>query len=206
MKYGTRIAYGVMGGAAALALTLWLGASNSEVAIVLIGILDWLPLDRTVVLNNAEAAGVFAIGSGVGMLAWLVTGREAFRCLGQRAPRAWHLWRRDALTSLIPVLKYTALGLLMGGLGAYLMQYLWGLWTTAYSAGLAAGAFGGSDLLRHTVATRLPNGLLGGQPAVHQRRKRIGLYGDRKAVTGRGQGPPEGQTKSPSPGATGDGH
>ncbi|MBB4088934.1 hypothetical protein [Salinibacter ruber] len=144
MKYGTRIAYGVIGGAAALALTLWLGASNSEVAIVLIGILDWLPLDRTVVLNKAEAAGVFAIGSGVGTLAWLVTGREAFRCLGQRAPRAWHLWRRDALTSLIPVLKYTALGLLMGGLGAYLMQYLWGLWTTAYSAGLAAGAFGGA--------------------------------------------------------------
>lgn len=144
MKYSIRIAYGVIGVGAGLALTMWLGASSTEVAIVLISVLEWLPVDRAVLLNKLEAAGIFAIGSGVGIVAWLVTGQGAFRCLGKRVPRAWLLWRRDVLTSVIPMLKYTAVGLLMGGLGVYLVQYLWGLWTSAYSAGLVAGALVGA--------------------------------------------------------------
>jgi len=144
MRYSTQIAYGVIGAGAGLAFTMWLGASNSEVAILIIRVLEWLPVDRTVLLNEFEAAGIFAVGCGVGIVAWLVTGQGAFRCLGERAPRAWLLWRRDVLTSLIPVLKYTVLGLLVGGLGVYLVQYLWGLWTSAYSAGLVAGALVGA--------------------------------------------------------------
>ncbi|WP_263786397.1 hypothetical protein [Salinibacter grassmerensis] len=144
MKYSTRIAYGVIGVGAGVAFTMWLGASSSEVAIVLTGVLEWLPFDRAVLLNELEGAGIFAIGCGVGIVAWLVTGQGAFRCLGRRAPRAWLLWRRDVLTSFLPVLKYTVIGLVMGALGVYLVQYLWGLWTSAYSAGLVVGGVVGA--------------------------------------------------------------
>ncbi|WP_103021079.1 hypothetical protein [Salinibacter altiplanensis] len=144
MRYDVRIAYGGLGVAGALALTLWLGASNSEAAMFLLGVLEWLPVDRPVLLNKIEAVGIFAIGCGVGAIAWLLTGRRAIQYLGVRAPRAWRLWRRDVLTSLAPVLKYTLMGLLMGALGGVLAQYLWGLWTSAYSAGLVVGAVVGT--------------------------------------------------------------
>jgi len=141
MKYRLRIAciYGVLGVAGFSAVTIWLGALNDEVAIFLTGVLEWLPVQQTVVLNRFEVAGIFAIGVGIGIMAWLVTGQGAFRCLVERAPRAWLLWRRNVLTSLMPVVKYTLMGLLLAALGGYLVQSLWALWTGAYSAGLVAG-------------------------------------------------------------------
>lgn len=146
MKYRLRIAYvyGMLGVAGFFAFTIWLGALNNEVAIFLTGVLEWLPVEQTVFLDRFEAAGIFAIGAGVGIMAWVVTGQGAFRCLVERAPRAWLLWRRNVLTSLVPVVKYTLVGLLLGALGGYLVQSLWALWTGAYSAGLGTGVAAGA--------------------------------------------------------------
>lgn len=144
MRYVTGFAYGILAIVGLFALAIWLGAAHSGVAIFLGGVLEWLPLDRTVFLRELETAGIFSIGWGVGVTAWLVTGREAFRCLGERVPRAWILWRRAFLTSLVPVLKYTFGGFFMGALGIFLARHLWGLWTGAYDVGLAVGALVGA--------------------------------------------------------------
>lgn len=140
MRYVTAVAYGILGLAGLFAGVLWVGAVHGGTAVFLMNGLAWLPLDRAVLLIELEAAGVFTVGVGVGTTAWLVTGQEVFRCLGQRVPHAWRLWRRDILTSLVPVFKYLLGAVLIGALGSVLFQYLWGLWTDAYDVGLVVGA------------------------------------------------------------------
>lgn len=144
MRYVTAFTYGILAVVALFAGAIWLGAAHSGAAIFIIDVLEWLPIDRNAFLNELETAGIFSIGWGVGVTAWLVTGKEAFRCLGERVPRAWILWRRAILTSLIPVVKYTLGGLVMAALGVFLARHLWGLWTGAYDVGLAAGVLVGA--------------------------------------------------------------
>ncbi|MEF8864214.1 MAG: hypothetical protein V5A20_00465 [Salinibacter sp.] len=137
-------AYALLTVAGLLALSIWVGAMYEEAGIVLNRALTWLPLSRTALLEKLETTGVFSIGGGVGITGWLVTGQGAFRYLAERMPRAWGLWRRGILTSLVPVLKYALGGILMGTLGGSLIWYLWGAWTSAYDAGLVVGALVGA--------------------------------------------------------------
>ena len=137
-------AYALLTLAGLLALSIWVGAMYEGAAVFLRRALTWLPLSRTTLLEKLETTGTFSIGWGVGITGWLVTGRGAFRYLVERMPRAWKLWRRGILTSLIPVLKYALVGVLMGALGGVLTWYLWGSWATAYDVGLVVGALVGA--------------------------------------------------------------
>jgi len=142
----TLVAYAVLGAAGLFALAIWFGATHSGFAIFLSDVLDWLPLQRRVFLGRLEEAGVFSIGWGVGVTAWLATGQQAARHLFSHVPRAWALWRRLVLTSLLPVLKYLFVGGTMAALGTLLLRQLWGLWTGAYDAGLVVGVVMGAVL------------------------------------------------------------
>jgi hypothetical protein len=137
------VAYGILGAAGLFAGAIWFGATHSGFAIFLTGVMDWLPFDRTIFFEQLEEAGIFSIGWGVGVTAWLVTGQQAATYLFSRVHRAWTLWRRRVLTSLLPVFKYLVVGLILIGLGALLVRQLWGLWTGAYDAGLIAGVMVG---------------------------------------------------------------
>lgn len=132
-------AYGVLGVVGLFALTIWIGSTHSGFSIFLTRMMDGLSLNRTVVLEQLKDAGIFSIGWGVGVTAWLMTGQQAVTCLLSRLPRAWTLRRRRVLTSLFPVLKYLVLGGILTVLGALLVRQLWGLWTGTYDAGLVVG-------------------------------------------------------------------
>lgn len=89
-------------------------------------------------------SGVLAIGWSVGVASWLVTGHQSVSCFFSDVPRAWRLWRKGVLTSILPVLKYVVGGALLLGLGVVLVMNLWGLWVQAFSVGLSAGLGGGA--------------------------------------------------------------
>jgi len=133
------VAYGVLGLAGLFALAIWFGATHTGFAIFLTRAMEGLPFDRAVFLEQLQDAGIFSIGWGVGITAWLATGQQAATYLFSRVSRAWTFWRRGVLTSLLPVLKYVIVGFTLLALGILLMRQLWGLWTGAYDAGLVAG-------------------------------------------------------------------
>jgi len=97
-------------------------------------------------------AAILAIGWGVGVVAWLLTGHQATYYFVSNVPRAQRLWRCNVLTSRIPILKYLTGGLLLLALGAVLMKQLWGLWIRPFDIGLIVGG-----------ATGLLNSLIGPQ-------------------------------------------
>ncbi|MFB6098562.1 MAG: hypothetical protein ABEK84_05515, partial [Salinibacter sp.] len=70
---------------------------------------------------------------------WLVTGHQAMSCLSVDMPRAWRLWRKNVLTSRVPVYKYLLGGSLLIVLGVVLVEQLWGFWEDAFDVGLLAG-------------------------------------------------------------------
>jgi hypothetical protein len=86
-----------------------------------------------------ESFGVFAIGWGVGVTGWLVTGHQAVSCLFVDVPRAWKLWQKKILTSGLPIYKYLIGGGLLLLLGTVLVDQLWGIWTQAFDVGMVAG-------------------------------------------------------------------
>lgn len=86
-----------------------------------------------------EYFGMLAIGWGVGVTGWLVTGHQAVSCLFVEMPRAWKLWRRKILTNSLPIYKYLIGGGLLLLLGTVLVNQLWGVWTQAFDVGIVAG-------------------------------------------------------------------
>lgn len=111
---------------------------------------NWVIVNEALVLHRIEVLGIFAIGWGVGVTAWLVIGHQALLCFFEKVPRAWSLWRKDVLKSSLPVHKYLIGGILLLGLGAFLVKQLWGLWIGAYSMGFIAGAIIGGI---HSITT-----------------------------------------------------
>lgn len=87
----------------------------------------------------AEYGGMLAIGWGVGVTGWLVTGHQAVSCLFVEMPRAWKLWQRKILTNSFPIYKYLIGGGLLLLLGTLLVNQLWGVWTQAFDVGIVAG-------------------------------------------------------------------
>lgn len=102
-----------------------------------------VPVRSTEILMWAEHAGILAIGWGVGVTAWLITGHPAMRCLFVNVSRAWRLRRKNALTSSLPVFKYLLAGGLLLALGAILAHQLWGIWIRPFDIGLLAGGIVG---------------------------------------------------------------
>lgn len=94
---------------------------------------------RPGVMAWAEYFGIFAIGWGVGVTGWLITGHQAVSCLFVDMPRAWKLWQKKVLTSILPVYKYLAGGGLLLLLGTLLVNQLWGIWTQAFDVGIMTG-------------------------------------------------------------------
>jgi hypothetical protein len=105
--------------------------------------LRWEIVDRAVLLDRVESLGILAIGWGVGVTGWLITGHQALSCFLGEMPRSWVLWRRDVLTNILPVLKYLIAGVLFVVFGSILVHQLWGLWTGAYDVGLLTGGITG---------------------------------------------------------------
>lgn len=110
---------------------------------------SWFFLDQAAVLNWVEYLGILAIGWGVGVTGWLLAGHQALSCFFVNVPRAWILWQRQVLTSILPVCKYWFAGILFVGCGGILAQQLWGVWTGAYDIGLFTGGLLGAI---HSVA------------------------------------------------------
>lgn len=102
-----------------------------------------------------SSAAILAIGWGVGVVAWFLTGHQATFYFVSNVPRAQRLWRRNVLTSRIPILKYLTGGLLLLVLGAILMKQLWGLWTRPFEIGLIAG--GVTGLLNSLIGPQNPS-------------------------------------------------
>lgn len=100
-------------------------------------------VNEALILHRLEYVGILAIGWGVGVVAWLVTGHQAMECFFRRMPRAWTLWRKEVLTSSLPALKYLLGGGLLLAVGAELAKQLWGLWMEAYDVGLLTGGIVG---------------------------------------------------------------
>ena len=96
------------------------------------------------VLMWSEYLGMVAIGWGVGVAVWLVSGQPAITCLFVDLPRAWKLRREHVLTSSLPIYKYLLGGALLLVLGAILVDQLWGFWTSAFTVGLLAGVIVGA--------------------------------------------------------------
>lgn len=99
---------------------------------------------KSEIMEWGEYFGMFAIGWGVGVTGWLVTGHQAVSCLVVDIPRAWKLWQKEVLTSSLPIYKYllgTGLLLLLGTL---LVTQLWGIWTQAFDVGVVAGVVVGA--------------------------------------------------------------
>ena len=109
---------------------------------------QWEVISRPIFLHRLQYMGVLAIGWGVGVTGWLLTGHQALTCFFVNVPRASTLWQKQVLTSILPVFKYLIAGGLFVGLGSILAQQLWGLWAEAYDVGLLAGAVVG---LVHTL-------------------------------------------------------
>lgn len=103
-----------------------------------------IPLNSSEVLVWAEYFGILAIGWGVGVTGWLVTGHQAMTCLFVDMPRAWKLWRNDVLTSSLPIYKYLLGGGFLLTLGTVLIHQLWGIWTQPFDVGLLAGVVVGA--------------------------------------------------------------
>jgi len=108
-----------------------------------------MPVLGVGVLMWAEYLGVLAIGWGVGVTVWLVTGHPAVACLFVNMPRAWKLRRKNALKSGLPIFKYLFAGGGLFVLGAILANQLWGLWTQPFDVGILAGMIVGAG---HSVA------------------------------------------------------
>lgn len=102
------------------------------------------PLTQELLLNQLRFVGVFAIGWGVGVMGWLITGDKALICLFARIPRAWGLWRKGIFTSILPVWKYLFGGALLIGAGVLLARHVWGIWFGIFDAGIMAGGFVGA--------------------------------------------------------------
>ena len=96
------------------------------------------------VLMWSEYVGMLAVGWGVGVTVWLVSGRPAITCLFVDLPRAWKLRREHVLTSSLPICKYLLGGALLLMLGAILVDQLWGFWTPAFNIGLLTGVIVGA--------------------------------------------------------------
>jgi hypothetical protein len=94
---------------------------------------------ETGMLQWGEYAGMLAVGWGVGVTGWLVTGHQAVSCLFVDMPRAWKLWRKRVLTSSLPIYKYLIGGGLLLVLGTLLVDQLSGMWTHAFDVGVLAG-------------------------------------------------------------------
>lgn len=92
----------------------------------------------------SEYFGMLAIGWGVGVTVWLVSGQPAVSCLFVDLPRAWTLRRKNCLTSSLPIYKYLLAGALLLVLGAILIDQLWGFWTPAFNVGLLTGVIVGA--------------------------------------------------------------
>lgn len=99
---------------------------------------------ETGMLEWGEYAGMLAIGWGVGVTGWLVTGHQAVSCLFIDMPRAWTLWRKRILTSSLPIYKYLIGGGLLLMLGTVLVDQLSGMWTHAFDVGVLAGVVVGA--------------------------------------------------------------
>jgi len=95
-------------------------------------------------LDQLQYAGVFAIGWGVGVVGWLITGDKALVCLFARIPKAWALWRKRVFRNSLPVWKYLFGSILLVGLGTLVARQVWGIWVEAFDIGMLAGAVVGA--------------------------------------------------------------
>lgn len=98
-----------------------------------------VPVRNTEILMWVEYAGILAIGWGVGVTGWLVTGHPAMRYLFVNVPSAWKLRLKNALTSSLPIFKYLLAGGLLLTLGTFLANQLWGIWIQPFDIGLLVG-------------------------------------------------------------------
>lgn len=98
-----------------------------------------LPLTGSEAMAWAEYSGMLAIGWGVGVTGWLVTGHQAVSCLFVDMPHAWKLRQKKVLTSSLPIYKYLIGGGLLLLLGGLLVDQLWGIWTRAFDIGVMLG-------------------------------------------------------------------
>jgi len=133
-------------------LLAWVASLQGGRCAVLLPAQWWALSVPDVVLNQVEALGILAIGWGMGVTGWLVSGHQAVACFLVKLPRAWMLRRRNVLTSAVPILKYIFAGGLLLGLGGLLAHQVWGLWTQAYDIGLLLGA--GTGLVHSVVRMR----------------------------------------------------
>lgn len=107
--------------------------AQSSASIIESGALEW-----------GEYFGMLAIGWGIGVTGWLVTGHQAVSCLFVDMPRAWKLWQKQVLTSSLPIYKYLIGGGLLLLLGTLLLHQLWGIWTQAFDVGVVGGVVVGA--------------------------------------------------------------
>lgn len=105
-------------------------------------------------LRGAEYGAVLGIGWGVGVVTWIATCHQAGSFLLFKVPRAWTLWRRNILTSFLPVLKYLGGALLLLVLGTVVGRELMGLWTEGFDTGLWAGGATGLLWSINTLSTK----------------------------------------------------
>lgn len=103
-----------------------------------------LPVGVEGLLMWGEYFGMLAIGWGMGVTGWLVSGHQAMVCLFVKMPRAWKLWKKKALTSSLPIYKYLLGGGLLLMLGTILFNQIWGVWSQAYDVGLLTGVIIGA--------------------------------------------------------------
>lgn len=85
-----------------------------------------------------------SIGWGGAVAVWLVTIHRAAVWLVSRVPRAWRLWRRSVLTTLVPLLKALVGGAVLLGGGGGLVWWLFGVASGAFDPGLWAGLVTGA--------------------------------------------------------------
>ncbi len=124
-------------------LAAWLLAVQGGLSLGLMVAQEGGAIERRIILRQIQHLGVFAIGWGVGVTGWLITGHQATTCFFECVPRAWRFWRKDVFTSPLPVFKYLLGGVLLVGFAVVLARKLWGLWVGAFDVGLMAGGFVG---------------------------------------------------------------
>lgn len=119
--------------------------------LVLAATQGWISVENNRYVVRLEQGGYFAIGWGVGVAGWLVSGHQAMSCLFGKMPKAWRLWQKRILANSLPMFKYLAAGILFSGLGAVLGYYAWELFRPAFDAGLLVGAIFGFVYSSRTV-------------------------------------------------------
>lgn len=126
---------------ALLAALVLLGATGPEASILKAeGYMTFI--ER--LLQWGEYAGIFAVGWGTGVLFWMTTAHQAFRCIFFDLPQGWTLWQKGVLTSVIPASKYFVGGALFLGAGAFLARQLVGPWSQGFYVGVFAGGIVGA--------------------------------------------------------------